>query len=339
MFKKLIVLSILLLLSLAAVVQFLQAPLNIEEPFILEVKPGQSLSKTDSDLYSQGVLPVPKALNLYMRLNGKAKMIKAGEYRIGVGTSLFALADLLVSGQVIHYQVALIEGLTIKQVIESLNKQEKLISDISLDQVSELMSLIGKSGHPEGMFYPDTYDYIKGTKTSDILKRANKRLDAVLKQEWLNKASGLPYKTAYEALIMASIVEKETGQESEREDISGVFVRRLNKKMRLQTDPTVIYGLQDQYRGNITRKHLRQYTAYNTYRISGLPPTPIALAGRAAINAALHPKKGSALYFVARGDGSHYFSNTLKEHQQAVRKYQIFARKKNYQSAPDNEEK
>jgi UPF0755 protein len=186
--------------------------------------------------------------------------------------------------------------------------------------------------HPEGWFFPDTYYYSKNTTIFTLLKQAHKRMRAELDIAWKSKDDNLPYTTSYEALIMASIIEKETGQANERAEISGVFVRRLKQGMRLQTDPTVIYGMGGDHDGNIRLRDLRAYTAYNTYRIDGLPPTPIAMPGLASIEAALHPKSGSSLYFVARGDGSHHFSDTISEHQEAVRKFQIEQRVKNYQS-------
>jgi UPF0755 protein len=186
--------------------------------------------------------------------------------------------------------------------------------------------------HYEGQFLPDTYHFPKNLTDVEFLKRAYSAMQTVLKEEWDNRAVGLSYKNSYEALIMASIIEKETGQASEREQISGVFVRRLEKRMRLQTDPTVIYGMGDKYKGNIRKRDLLRDTPYNTYRRHGLPPTPIALPGRDAIHAALHPAESDALYFVARGDGSHQFSATLKEHNNAVIKYQLKGRVRSFSS-------
>ena len=184
------------------------------------------------------------------------------------------------------------------------------------------------------MVFSDTYNYTKNDSAVTLLRQAHSRMRAELDRAWQSKATNLPYITAYEALIMASIVEKETGRADERRQIAGVFVRRLQQGMRLQTDPTVIYGMGDSYQGNIHRSDLREFTPYNTYRIDGLPPTPIAMPGLASIKAALHPKAGTSLYFVARGDGSHQFSDTISEHLEAVRKYQIEQRADNYRSAP-----
>ena len=192
---------------------------------------------------------------------------------------------------------------------------------------SDLDNLLVQLGypkqHPEGLFFPDTYHFPRATTDKEFLQRAYQRLQTVLEEEWQQRAENLPYQSAYEALIMASIIEKETGLASERETIAGVFVRRLNKKMKLQTDPTVIYAMGQQFDGNIRKKDLSIDSPYNTYRYKGLPPTPIALAGREAIYAALQPQDGKALYFVAKGDGSHYFSETLAEHNSAVAKYQL----------------
>jgi len=214
---------------------------------------------------------------------------------------------------------------------------QKLLSKLKGKPLAEQIDLIGiDAENPEGWFFPDTYQFVSGDSDVDILKRANQKMKSLLEIAWHGRQSGLPYKSAYEALIMASIVEKETGAPEEREQIAGVFVRRLEKKMRLQTDPTVIYGLGDSYEGNITRQHLRGPTPYNTYVISGLPPTPIANPGGAALYAALNPAEGDALYFVARGNGYHQFSKTLAEHQAAVREFQIKKRKKDYRSTPES---
>ena len=182
-------------------------------------------------------------------------------------------------------------------------------------------------------FYPDTYQFTAGDSDLDILIRAHKIMRGTLHSQWQRREKNLPYKSAYDALIIASIVEKETGAAFERKQISGVFVRRIKEKMRLQTDPTVIYGMGDNYNGNLTRKDLRTYTPYNTYMINSMPPTPIAMPGELAINAALHPQKGKSLYFVAKGDGTHKFSNSLVEHLAAVKKFQL-KRRKNYKSSP-----
>jgi UPF0755 protein len=244
--------------------------------------------------------------------------------------------DLLIEGKTVKYTITLVEGHNIKDTLNRIKAHDKLIQDLPVE-LEALMPFLGLKGHPEGRFFPDTYLFDANTRASEILVRAQVRLETVLAEQWQKKAEGLPYKSSYEALIMASIVEKETAAPEERETIAGVFVRRLEKRMRLQTDPTVIYGLGDRYTGNIRRKHLTERTEYNTYRMMGLPPTPIALVGKEAIYAALHPADGEELYFVAKGDGRHYFSKTLAEHNKAVREYQINKRKstEEYRSTPD----
>ena len=196
------------------------------------------------------------------------------------------------------------------------------------------MQRLGLDGqHPEGRFFPDTYRYVRGMSDSDLLRQAHEKLTRVLDEEWQQRAEGLPYREPYQALIMASLVEKETGAAHERGEIAGVFIRRLRLGMLLQTDPTVIYGLGERYTGNLTRAHLREPTPYNTYTNPGLPPTPIAMVGREAIRAALNPRAGDSLYFVARGDGTHVFSRSLDEHNRAVREYQL-KRRADYRSSP-----
>ena len=244
------------------------------------------------------------------------------------------LLDRFNRGDVVRYQITFPEGWTFRQWLSHLASVEQFaeIAELSSEQVMAAAGI--NQAHPEGWLFPDTYSYTLSDGAVDILARAHRKMVDVLNQAWTGRDMGLPYRSAYEALIMASIVEKETGLAEERSTIAGVFVRRLNKGMRLQTDPTVIYGLGDAYKGNITRAHLKALTAYNTYRINGLPPTPIAMPSAAAIDAALHPQPGTSLYFVARGDGGHYFSDSLEQHQKAVRQYQINQRAVNYQSAP-----
>ena len=233
------------------------------------------------------------------------------------------------------HQVTLPEGITLARAIEILAQQKQLVHE--LDGVLDQRIAALTSGYPgsEGLFFPDSYQYEKGASDWDILQRAFAAMQRALDEEWQHRSENLPYQSPYDALIMASIVERETGLPEERSEIAGVFVRRLYQNMRLQTDPTIIYGLGDTYQGNLRRKHLEdESNRYNTYRHKGLPPTPIALPGRAAIHAALHPQDGKTLYFVARGDGGHYFSETLAEHQQAVRKYQL-NRRQDYRSSPE----
>ena len=238
------------------------------------------------------------------------------------------------SGDVLQYRGTWVEGCNFRQVRSALAQEDKLQQTLSDISDSELMRMLDQANvHPEGRFFPDTYNFVRGQTDLDILRQASQRLQKVLAQEWDQRAENLPYRSPDEALIMASIIEKETGVAHEREEIAGVFMRRLKIGMLLQTDPTVIYGMGDSYTGKITRADLRKPTPYNTYVISGLPPTPIAMVGREAIYAALHPKAGKSLYFVARGDGSHVFSNNLAEHNKAVREYQI-KRRADYRSSP-----
>lgn len=247
------------------------------------------------------------------------------------------LSDLLEkwrTGDTIQHRITLVEGWNFARLRQAL-AQNEVLEHLTGDWSGEkLMEELGYKGvHPEGRFYPDTYQFTRGQSDLDILRQASQRLHDVLAEEWQQRADNLPYDTPEQALVMASIIEKETGMASERAAISGVFVRRLNRNMLLQTDPTVIYGMGDNYKGRITRADLQRPTPYNTYTNAGLPPTPIAMVGRAAIHAALHPAEGDALYFVAKGDGSHQFSRTLQEHNRAVREYQL-KRRADYRSSP-----
>jgi UPF0755 protein len=323
---------------------YLNRELLLAEPtsvFVLE--PGTSFSAMVNQFKQRGWIENPRVLKLYGRLNPNVTHIKAGEYLFEQGVSLTESLGLLREGDVVRHQLTLLEGWTVVQVLSYLANQpllgkEALPNDASLWQsigVDEPFSVL-----PEGLFFPDTYDYHRDDLPSRILLRAYKRMQRVLKDEWEARDAGLPYENAYQALIMASIIEKETGVPEERAEIAGVFVRRLKSGMRLQTDPTVIYGLGAAYTGNLRRSHLRdESNIYNTYRQDGLPPSPIASAGREAIHAALHPADGATIFFVAKGDGSHYFSVTLKEHEAAVKRYQLRQRRADYRSSPPASEK
>lgn len=305
--------------------------------FQLTVAEGDSLRAVAGKLQRAGVLETPLLVTLYGRWTGIDQDIKQGEYLLPEHSTAASMLALLQSGAVIQYQVTLPEGITLARALEILSSQERL--DIVLEGVSDarITALVKPHTVAEGLFFPDSYHYSRGATDWSILQRAHKAMTNVLAQEWSGRASELPYETPYEALVMASIVERETGLPSEREQISGVFVRRLQRGMRLQTDPTVIYGLGAGFDGNLRRIHLQDDSnPYNTYRHKGLPPSPIALPGRAAIHAALHPAAGKALYFVARGDGGHVFSASLAEHNKAVRKYQL-RRAANYRSTPEKQ--
>lgn len=301
----------------------------------INVPVGSSLHSVARSLSRQGVLKHPKAFKLLARIRGDGKRIKPGEYSISSDMSPRQLLDKLVLGRVIQYPLRLIEGWNFRQFREAINSADKLVKRTTVMSDSEIMKAIGADeSHPEGWFYPDTYYYSSGVSDLNILKQAYIRMKQELDMAWDKRSPDIPVKNKFEALILASIVEKETGQPQERPTIAGVFVNRLNKKMRLQTDPTVIYGMGDRYNGNIRKKDLLRDTPYNTYTRYGLPPTPIAMPGREALNAAVNPAKTRALYFVARGDGSHVFSETFRQHIKAVQEFQVRGRKKDYRSAP-----
>jgi len=305
------------------------------ESIILQVGEGRHLSGIAAELSDKGLLDWPRLWTSVARVQGLDAAIKQGEYRISGDMSPAAILDTLVLGRVILYSVTLPEGITLNTAIGLLHDQEPLRVLLDGSGDPRVMEMVAPRLSPEGLFFPDTYFFRRGETDLDILRQARRRMQQVLDLSWPARDGGLPYSDPYEALIMASIVEKETGLAAERERIAGVFVRRLQASMRLQTDPTVIYGLGPEFDGNLRRVHLNdRANPYNTYQHKGLPPTPIALPGRAAIAAAMHPAPGSELYFVARGDGSHVFSDTLEEHQQAVRQYQM-RRSKDYRSTPE----
>jgi peptidoglycan lytic transglycosylase G len=308
--------------------KFLKTPLNIKQEQIFEVDSGMTFSALNEKLKAAKIVPNNNYLEFLARHSGLANKIKSGEYQLNPGLLPTAMLDLFVSGKVIQYSLTIVEGWQIHEMLEAIKLNEVLEKTLSSYNPDNLMSELGlPEPLAEGLFFPDTYHFPKGTTDIDFLKRAYRDLHKVLEEEWLKRDQSVPYKNSYEALIMASIIEKETGLASERGTIAGVFVRRLNKKMKLQTDPTVIYAMGRQFNGNIRKKDLDIDSPYNTYRYKGLPPSPISLVGREAIHAALHPEDGKSLYFVAKGDGSHYFSETLSEHNKAVRKYQLKASK------------
>jgi len=304
--------------------KFLQTPLNIERDFIFIIDSGMSFSDLSKKLQSENIIEKNRYLEILARVTKRAHKIRSGEYNLTPGILPDELLNIFVSGKVVQYPLTLVEGWQIHEMLEAIKLNDVLEKKLSSYNPDELMKELGLTETTaEGLFFPDTYHFPKGTSDVDFLKRAYQRLQYVLDEEWQKRDSNLPYQNAYEALVMASIIEKETGLASERATIAGVFVRRLNKNMKLQTDPTVIYAMGRQFNGNIRKKDLDIDSPYNTYRYKGLPPGPISLVGREAINAALHPEAGKALYFVAKGDGSHYFSDTLNEHNKAVAKYQL----------------
>jgi len=312
----------------------LEQPLQLDDVRMLEVVSGDTPSGLFQRLEREGVLRDSFWLRLHWRLNLSGQTLHSGEYRLLARMTAGELIGLWQRGEVVQHTLTIVEGWNFRQVRTALQASplvEQTIADLS-DR--EVMALLGHADlHPEGRFFPDTYSFTRGVTDIELLQRAFVRLESVLADEWQRRGEGLPYKEPYQALIMASIIEKETGVPSERGEIAGVFVRRLARGMLLQTDPTVIYGMGENYRGRITRADLRKPTPYNTYTNAGLPPTPIAMVGREAIHAALHPVEGTSLYFVARGDGSHVFSNTLAEHNRAVREYQL-KRRADYRSSP-----
>lgn len=320
--------------------KYLRTPLNIDESQELDVPKGSTFGQVTRQLAERGLLEQPSLLQLYIRITKRGNRIHAGEYLLGRGTTPLDLIDMLEQGHVRTHAITLVEGRTLAQMRAQIAKDNFLQKSLSNVADNELLAALKIDTAPgrnaEGLFFPDTYVFSGATSDRDILRQAYKRMEKVLEDEWQQRAADLPYKSSYEALIMASIVERETGLASERPAIAGVFMRRLQSNMLLQTDPAVIYGLGAQFDGNLRRRDLENTdNPYNTYQHLGLPPTPIAVPGRAAIRAALQPSSGDALYFVARGDGSHQFSATLAEHEKAVRKFQIEQRRADYQSQPE----
>ncbi|MBM4206895.1 MAG: endolytic transglycosylase MltG [Gammaproteobacteria bacterium] len=290
---------------------------------IVEIAKGDTFAAITQKLLAQNINIKPLWFKVIAYQQKVINRLKPGEYELMPGLSSSQILAQFAEGKSIRYSVTFPEGWSLKEILHTLAKTPNLEQTLANVPVSELSAKLGMTEkNPEGWLFPDTYYFEKHNTDLSILMRAHAKMQEVLNDEWQQKAQDLPYKTPYEALVMASIVEKETGAKVERPLIAGVFIRRLTKGILLQTDPTVIYGMGDNYKGNIRASDLTGKTPYNTYVIAGLPPTPIAMPGSDAIHAALHPEKGDSLYFVAKGDGSHQFSATLEAHNQAVNVYQ-----------------
>jgi len=304
---------------------FMIRPLPMASETIgLQIPAGASVRGIADQLVAAGVLTEPYSFLLTVKVTGSGGQLQAGDYALNTPLQVMSLIDILKHGTFDQFKLQLIEGKTFADFRQKLAQMPGIRHDTVMLSDSELMQQIsGQAKHPEGWFFPDTYFLDAQSSDADLYKRAYQKMAQHLSAAWEAREAGLPYRSMYEALVMASIVEKETGVEEERPQIAGVFINRLRKGMRLQTDPTVIYGMGTRYQGNITKKDLLTDTPYNTYTRSGLPPTPIALPGLASIQAALHPAKTNALYFVANGQGRHVFTSSLDAHNQAVRAYQL----------------
>ncbi|MDO8827069.1 endolytic transglycosylase MltG [Methylophaga sp.] len=324
-------LFLLLLTAIIALVawseyqRFLHQPVNlIEDETIFTIYPGDNISKVSQRLYDSGLSPVPSVyLDIYARLQGNAQQIKAGEYRVQANATLPDLLNLFISGRVVQYSLTIVEGMTANQLFEKMLAHPKLkitLNELNNETVREALSI--ENDLVEGWFLPETYHFPANTTDVQFLRRAYQKMQSQLESAWQQMTENLPYDSAYEVLIMASIIEKESAIPQERPEIAGVFVRRLGIGMRLQTDPTVIYGMGDSYDGNIRKKDLQTDTPYNTYTRFGLPPTPICLPSKESIEAAMNPAEGTSLYFVAGAEnGGHVFSDNLEDHNRAVRQY------------------
>ena len=298
-------------------------PLNITEATVYQVKSGQSAKGLINKLKDQGIISDNLGLKIRLRFVPELANIKLGTYELLPSMSALDLLELFSSGKELQFSISLIEGLNWREWLLVLKSHPEIKFNDDFQQQLEILTSKLPKQSIEGYLLPDTYYFVAQTDAIALVKRAHLSMQQYLNMAWQNRALDLPYESAYEGLTMASIIEKETGVADERPRISGVFVNRLNLKMRLQTDPTVIYGIGESFDGNIRRKDLKTRTPYNTYVIKGLPPTPIAMPSKLAIDAAFNPLTTEALYFVSKGDGSHKFSTTLQAHNLAVRKYQL----------------
>jgi len=328
--KRLIVWSILATILMVAILVFQLLRFqhgNIalpQQPTIFLIKSGSNIKSIAQDLSMQKIIDDPWLFILLAKVKGVETRVRAGEYQIEAVITPEELLEKFIQGSSIQYSFTVIEGWSFHQMLAAIADDPVIEYTLEDKTDEEIMDLLGyPDQHPEGLFFPDTYRFPKGTSDVDFLRRAYQVMQKHLTREWNQRESGLPLQSSYDALILASIIEKETGAGFERPLISGVFIQRLKKKMRLQTDPTIIYGLGEDFDGDIRFRDLKKDTPYNTYLHAGLTPTPIALPGLEAIRAALHPAKTEALYFVSKGDGTHHFSATLEEHNAAVKRYQL----------------
>jgi UPF0755 protein len=326
--KKIVIFSLLLILGVLSAWVEIQYRLMQKQVLVLndqtfEINKGDSLETIVMHLKQQTIKINPLGFKLYAYQQHLATHIKAGEYDLSKGMTAADILQLFYTGKTHQYAITFPEGWSFKQVLQAVNANSNLqhfLVNTPIDAI--LKSLGADKNHPEGLFFPDTYFFEKRSTDVELLKRAYDKMQHILNEEWQKREPALPLDTPYQALILASIIEKETAVAEERKQIAGVFIRRLKKGMLLQTDPTVIYGMGDDYHGDIRRKDLHETTPYNTYVIAGLPPTPIAMPGKQAIIAALHPDESNALYFVSSGNGHHMFSSTLAEHEKWVERYQ-----------------
>ena len=308
----------------SALYWYVTSPLSLpSERVEFQVSPGSSLWRAAQDIRAAGVGIEPRVFTALGKFRRAEAAIKAGNYEISRGINALELLDKLTRGDVLMAEITFVEGITFRQLREKLNAHPDIRHETQGLPEAEIMRRVGApETSAEGSFFPDTYRFSKQSRDIDILTRAYHAMQRHLAREWAERDAGLPYTNAAQALVMASIIEKETGRDADRPMIAAVFVNRLRRNMLLQTDPSVIYGLGEAFDGNLRKRDLMADTPYNTYTRPGLPPTPIAMPGLASLRAALHPEDDPALYFVARGDGSSHFSQTLEEHSQAVNRYQ-----------------
>jgi UPF0755 protein len=323
--KWLIRLMIIFIPSLVWIIHFLVTPLNINKADLaIEIEPGSSLKAIAFQLVDEKILNEPWRFIILAKALDQSKKLRPGNYNLNPNITPYQLLKSFVEGRATEGSITFIEGQDFQSMLEKIKANDSIKKTMKPYDTKAIAAAVGIPYESvEGQFFPDTYYFSRNTSDIEILKRAYKAMQKKLNYEWARRAEEVPYKNSYEALTMASIIEKETGKSIEANLISGVFIHRLSIKMKLQSDPTVIYGIGKKFNGDITKKDLLTDTPYNTYTRHGLPPTPITMPGLISIRAALHPTKTDALYFVGKGDGTHYFSVSLNEHNSAVRKYQI----------------